>query len=335
MPLPPAVHLLLGPEEGEKARHIGNITAAVEKETGSPPKLLRYYPFEADLSRVLDELRTGDLFASHQIALIKDAHELRKPDADALVAFLEESSPQATVILDSARTRPTDLNKRIVAKIPEKDRKVFWELYDSQKAGWLQNFFASRNTRVTPEASDLMLDMVDNNTRDLRIECEKIALYLGPDTEVGVETIEEYLFHSKQENVFTLFDRLAERDLDACLDVLRKIELEGSTDATALLSGLLWQLRRVLSLHLLYEDRHTPNEAYSRLKIRGKRIQRSYDRAVKSYRIDEVRAIILLISGCDERLRSCRAEMHDLLLTLLLYCSVARGGKTESLQSRD
>ncbi len=325
MPRPFAVHLLLGPEEGEKTRHIQRIAGTIEKETGEAPQTTRYYPFEGDLGKALDGLRTVDLFASHQMALINDAHDLKKPDVDALRGYLDTPAPDTTIILSSPRTRLRDISARIVKKIPTNCRQTFWELFDNQKTGWLMKFFASHKIRISPEAADLILDMVENNTRDLRAECEKIALYIGPDTDLAVEAIEEYLYHSKQENVFTLFDRVATRDLEACLEVVQKIELSGGTEATSILGGLLWQFRRLLSLHLLVADRRSVPEAFSELNIRGKRIQRTYGAAMQSFTTDDVRDVISLIAEYDGMLRSHRTDLHDLLLSLFLYHGVARG----------
>ena len=88
-------------------------------------------------------------------------------------------------------------------------------MFDNQKQGWVTNFFRQRKITIAADAVEYILDMVENNTRDMRAECERLALFFGPDATIGLESVEQYIYHSKEENVFTLFDRICERELAA------------------------------------------------------------------------------------------------------------------------
>jgi DNA polymerase-3 subunit delta len=65
------------------------------------------------------------------------------------------------------------VDKRIERLVPKENKVIFWELFESQKQGWVNNFFRARGLSVEPEAVDFLLDMVENNTRELQAICER------------------------------------------------------------------------------------------------------------------------------------------------------------------
>jgi DNA polymerase-3 subunit delta len=169
--------------------------------------------------------------------------------------------------------------------------------------------------------------MVENNTRDLELECERLALFFGPGTVLHTETIAQYIYHSKEENVFTLFEKLAERDLAASQEILTKILLSKESDPTSLMGGLLWQIRKLIDLKRLMEENYSSEEAFSRINIKGKRRRAIYLAAHEAYSLIESQALISLVAEFDVRLRSFKTELHTVLMQLFLYYAIVRGGR--------
>jgi DNA polymerase-3 subunit delta len=208
-----------------------------------------------------------------------------------------------------------------------KERKViFWELFESQKQGWVNNFFRARGMGIEPEAVDFLLDMVENNTRELQAICERLALFFGKGARVGYAEVERLLYHSKEENGFTLFDRLAGRDFPGSLEVLSKILLSRDSDAVALLALLASQVRKLFAFARLLAANYDPAEAAQRLEIRGKRAQQTYAGAARRYSLGELARLLRLTALFDHRVRSLKAALHPALLQLYLYYALVRGG---------
>jgi len=121
---------------------------------------------------------------------------------------------------------------------------------------------------VDRETIEFILEMVENNTHDLDLECGRLADYFAAEGHLGLEQVQTYLYHSREENVFTLFERLAERDFSGCQEVLDKIPLAREAEPIALLGGLLWQVRKLHALHRLVGENYSPEEALARLAVR-------------------------------------------------------------------
>ncbi len=327
MPERQAVHLFLGPEEGQKADAIETVCRELASKNGEPPEVHRFYAGEARLPEVWGILRNKSLFAKHRLMILAGVESIkRKEDVEACVQYIQSPAPDATLVLASTELS-RDVNKRIVDAVPKASQRIFWEMYENQKNGWIVNFFNQRKIRIDHDAVEFLLDMVENNTRDLRSECERLSLFFGPDSSIGLDAVENYIYHSKEENVFTLFDRVAGRDFPSSEETLSRILLSREADGTQIASGLLWQFRRLASLQALLSQNYEPSEALAKLRITAKKARETYMAACRGYSRRELQSILLLLAEFDSRFRAVRLDMHTLLLHLMVYYIVVRGGE--------
>jgi DNA polymerase-3 subunit delta len=321
------VHLLLGPEEGEKASFIEKIRTDLATKLGEQPEVSRFYPGETRMTEVVLRLRNKTLFARHRLIIVGNAEQVKRAeDVAALVEYLGAPAPDATLLLMSAEFSG-GIDRKIVAAVPKERQKIFWEMFDNQKQGWVTGFFRQKRIAIEPDAAEYLLDMVENNTRDMRVECERLALFFGPDSTIGLENVEHYLYHSKEENVFTLFDRLCQRELASAAEVLEKILLAREAEATQLVAGLLAQFRKLASLKRMLAENYEASEAFPKLRILSKRNQKTYLEGNRRYTAADIETIVRLLAAFDERFRSVRTDLHALLLHLLVYYIVQRAGQ--------
>lgn len=326
MSKPAAAYLLLGPEVGEKDAFLQRLTGQLAKQAGGQPEIHRCYAFDVELSQVVATLRNGSLFSPHRLVLLANAELLsRKSDLDLLAEYVARPAADATLVLLSEETSRID--RRLEEIVAKENRIVFWELFENQKLGWIQNFFGKRRIQIAPPAASFLLEMVENNTRQLQDTCERLSVFFGEGGRIGYEDVERILYHSKEENVFTLFDKIASRDFPGSLEVLGKILLSREADPVQLLAGLLAQIRRLLALRRLLDGRYDLQEAFASLNLRGKRMQRLYGEAARRYSTAELEALVVLVARFDVRLRSLKTALAAILLELFLYYAVVRGGR--------
>jgi DNA polymerase-3 subunit delta len=320
-------YLLLGPEEGEKATFMEKITHGLATKSGERPELSRFYAGDSRMADVIMCLRNQTLFSAHRLVVLGSAEEVKRADeVAALVEYLGSPAKDATLLLVSAGFAG-EIDRKIAAAIPKENQKIFWEMFDNQKQGWVTQFFRQKKIAIDPPAVEYILDMVENNTRDMRVECDRLAQFFGPDTTIRLESVEQYIYHSKEENVFTLFDKICERALTDAEEVLDKILLSREAEATQLVSGLLVQFRRLAGFKRMLADNYVTAEAFPKLKIFSKKNQRTYSTGNKSFSTAEIEDILQLLAVFDERFRSVRSDLHALLLHLLVYYIAAKAGQ--------
>ncbi|NNM68141.1 MAG: DNA polymerase III subunit delta [Spirochaetales bacterium] len=317
------IWLLLGPETGQKQTFIQELKKDLAKEFGQEPEVHRHYAFEVNFSDVLSLALNGDLFCPHKLILVGNAEELKKADAEKLKEFLEQPNPPSTLVLLSEETRQEALGK----VIPKDQVKVFWEMFEGQKKGWVIHHFQELNLTLTPDAADFFLEMVDNNTEQIRLEAQKLRAFFERGWTITLNELEAFLVHSKEENVFTLFERIADGNFAKALEILKKILSAKDTEGIGLLSGLVWQFKTLLNFQVKILERQGVDEAFLALNIRAKKAQGSYLAASRKYSLHDVQNILVLISEFDLRLRLYKAEHHALLLELFLYYLMLKKGR--------
>ena len=322
-----SVFLLTGPEEGERANYIKTLIKQKSDELKETPEIYRYYGFEADMLDIITLLNSGSLFCSYKFVILYNVDVIKKAaDINLLTEYCQNPSQQSTLILVTNQINIT--HKKLESAIPQTNRKIFWELNDNQKKGWIMSFFNARNVKLEPAAVDFFIELVENNTRDLKKECNKLVNFFPVGYTVSYADIEHYIYHSKQETIFTLFDKIAARNLALSLEILEKMILSGEDKPVSIISGLLWQFRKVLMFKVLNERKYSQEDAFKTISVPSKKSQRIYKDAHKNYSRAEISAIIVLVNEYDVKFRSFKQDMHDLLLQMLLYHIVINGGIT-------
>lgn len=318
------VHLLLGPEVGEKAQHIDHIRKVIAKQNGDAPEEHIYYAEEQPISGVLPLLRTTSLFSGHTLIVYHGAEQIKnKGDTGPLAEYIANPGDDATLVLVSEEHR-IDL---AWAKKLDKDRKrVFWEMFDSQKKGWVTAFCRRRSVDIEDEAVDLLLELVENNTMALSQELERLCEFAGKGGTITAEIVERYLYHSKDENVFSLFDHVAAGSLEHALEISAKLLRTSENNPVQLMAGLVWQFRRLRDLRALMDQRYDPNEALTKLNIRAKRTQRIYADGARRYSKAELDRMIALAADFDAELRSGLSHWGGALLQQFLYYCIEKRG---------
>lgn len=325
----PPVYLLLGPEAGEKAEFVRTVQAAIEKRTGGKPEESKFYPFETGMADLVAMLRNGSLFASHRLVFLDSVDGIgSRADVDLLVEYCAHPAEDATLVLSSDQTQ---VDKRLSAAVPADLRKIFWEMFDNQKLGWVTSYLRRLGCSVTTEAASLLLEMVENNTQELRQECDRLALYFGRNHEIVADDVEAFIYHSKEENVFSLFQEMAACNFDGSLEILQKMMLGSEGNPVAVMAGLIWQFRRLLGLSALLDERYSARDAFTKLGIRSKRTQKNYEVGGRNYTRESLERILVLAGRYDAMFRRLGSALHPLLLQIFVYSVVIRKGKeTES-----
>ncbi len=318
------VYLLLGPEEGEKKKFLHQVKTTIQEKAKEPPEEVRLYALETPVYDLVSLLKNGSLFSAHRIVYVHDVEDIKKKEELSLLTdYIKNPSEDNTVFLISTSTQ---VDRRLQAALPQEQVKIFWELFDNQKRTWIVGFFKQYKITIEQDALDLFLDMIASNTEEFKNECTKLALFFGNGSTIREQDIETYLYHSKEENVFTLFEPIMECDLENALHIMQKILLSGESNSVQIMSGILWQFRIFFAYKRLIVQNYGSIEAFSKLNVKSKKAQKVYALGDSRYSVAEIERIIVLINDFDFQIRSARAELHGMLLDLFLYFCICKKG---------
>lgn len=332
------VHLLLGPETGEKAIRIREIRAALRRLYGSDPEIHRFYPFETPNGEIFAALDNNSLFADHRLVILSQADELTAGQVNELAGYIASPSRSATLLIVS---NETSLPKKITSSLHKDQIEMFWEMFDNRKPDWVRSVFTSSGYGITGDAVDLLLELVENNTQELRITSFQLMQFVASEgnTTITEEDVERYIRHTRSETVFSLFEHMAAGTLEKTLGVLHALLGSGNGDAVSLLAGLLWQFRRLISIEEALERGLAWEDACIQAKVMGKpaQIRRKkdhgiYQAAKERYSLSQTRSIIARIGEFDMTTRELGPDMQRLLLEqMVMVIMVNRGAPFPAL----
>ena len=303
-------YLFLGPELGEKQEAIQEL----RRKLGASVEETTFYAGETATARIVDLLRNGSLFADARLFFIKNAELIdKKEEVELLASYLESPQTGATLVLISDGI---GVDKRLEKAVPADSKRIFWELFENRKHEWVENFFRKEGCRVSPEAVDAILELVENNTEALRRECSRLTLFLGKDRAASVEEVEKWLSHSREESAFTLFSRIAAGDLSKSLETLHTL-LGAKESPQAILAGLAWCFRKLRDCLALERSGNANDFEYKKIGLASSRLRKDYTQAAHLF--PDALPCLSLIAEFDMLLRSGLNGLESLLMDFFLY----------------
>lgn len=311
------IFLLLGPEQGEKTEYLEAVRRKIASVTGEAPEEHKLYSFESTLREAVSLLQSPSLFSSHTLVRVLGAEQYKRvEDTKVLVEYASHPAENGTLILESDSP---SLDKKIEALVIPERKKVFWEMFDNQKHGYVVGYFRKQGLVIDHEAAELLLELVENGTEELKREADRLCIAFGKGSRIGVEDVERYIYHSKEENVFTLFEQVVSGELERALDILQQLQLAGAGQANQILAGLTWQLRNLHAVRCAVDAGMNPSEAAATSGVRGKRNQKLYATASTAFSTPEVEKALHAAAELRVELRTTRPAVHYGLLSDLVF----------------
>ena len=325
--------LFLGPEIGEKQTAIEEIRKKITPKGGLEET--SYYAGEIPVSVMVSNMRNGSLFADQRLFLIKSAEGIKKKeDIDLLCSYIASPPEETYLIIVSEET---NVAKGLEKNLAPGNKRIFWELLDSRKSQWVEDFFRREGYRISREGIESILELVENNTAALKQECTRLILFLGKNQpsskEITGEEAMQWLSHTREESAFTLFSRIAAGDFSRSLESVRVL-LAAKETPPAIFAALASCFRKLYSYLALKEAGIADEGEYRKIGVSSPGAKRDYSSAARLFDSASAESCIALTAEYDFLLRSASSFPEQILMDRYLYkvFSLARGTFAKSRQ---
>jgi DNA polymerase-3 subunit delta len=319
------VYLLAGPEAGKRAAFVEELRAALKAVDRAPPEEHRLYAYEASVGELLSLLRNGSLFSSRRLVEYRNAELAKgKEDLGALAAYIAAPAQDAILLLE---TDQFYVEKALEEAVGRDRKKTFFEMFENEKPRWVDRRL--RELGLSPDQSGIeaLLELVENESSALEAACSRLSLVYPPGASIGEAEVEAAIARNRQEDAFTVFERMATGGLEETLETLEAVLSDRRGDAVQVVSAIIWSFRRLHKLHLLTEGGEGFEPACFSLQLRSKTAQRQNAAAMKRYSRADCERIIRLASDVDARARAMGSAFERTLLQLLAYGILERKGR--------
>lgn len=297
------VYLLLGPEVGQKTDFIRQLYKEVY--TVDPGvEQYKFYPYDSQMSEIITIIQTPGLFQSKRFLHLSNVEDFEAGQMDRLIQALGTVSEDVWVVLSSNLTQAAKIHRKIETVVPEKNRRIFWEMFENRKHEWIQNFFQKENLRITTEAVDRLLSLVENNTQELGVACEALAGYFHQKDIIDEDDVNQFIVHSREETVYSLFSCIVRADLSSACESLNSLALSPEGVGVQTLTRLLWQFRRLMRFKELLEEGVPSETAARQTMILGKLQMQLYKTAAQKFTLESLKTILMHFGDYDTLLRS-------------------------------
>ena len=331
------VYLFTGPEFGKRNDETLSVKNAFKKKLGDVDEHV-FYLLETPFSQVMTILQSGTLFSSGVCVVCKNAELLKKKEEiQMLEDWLKEKPETSLLILISDEI---SVDAKLEKLVPGPNKKKFWEMFESEKIPWLMNFFGKNGYRIEEDACQLILEMIENNTQELKNECSRFFLCFKKDHVITTDDVESVLAHTREESAFTLFAQMcdtkesAQKRLEGAVSILQKIRLSKDNSSVAIIAALSSCFRKVIAWHQLCKDGLENDENTLKSNgFTGKLIRKQYKNASTIWTIGQATAILAILASTDMEIRSGGTLMEDVLLQKMLYEIIVKKGSSISTVS--
>ena len=328
------LYLFKGPEFGKKNDTIAELKAKARKNFAEV-EFSTFYVSETPLNEIMMQFSNGSLFSEARFFVVKAAETIKKKDDVALIedwakAAKEQKDGTSIMVLV---TDENSVDAKLEKIVPKDNVKMFWEMFENEKLPWVKNYFSKNGFKITDEAARSILDMVENNTEELKSECSRFFVCFPDSHVIDADDVYKILAHNKEETAYTLFDAMCDSSksvqhrFEESLEILQKIISASKSDGyTSLLLGLLYSFRQLKKWCIINENGRLPE---AQLKSNGfyiKSAWATYDKACRLWNPRQIQKIIALLTDCDMELRSSSKALADSMVQMALYQIIVKGG---------
>jgi DNA polymerase-3 subunit delta len=225
------------------------VAAAVGRERDDALSVL--YGDESRWEDVVAKARTGSLFAPRRAIVVRRADQL-KGDEDAIGAYVDDPSPDVTLVLLAPRPdRRRSVWKKVLAQAtvhsaaPKKGRAL---------QAHVEGEIARRRLRLEPEALEELIGRVGQDLRRLMGEVDKLEAYGAGRGTLAAEDVVAVLGRGFAPPLYRLGDAVAARDAAQSVALVGELMAEGE-EGLRILATLHRSLRQVRAAAALRTSR--------------------------------------------------------------------------------
>ena len=223
----------------------------------------------AQISDVLDELRTLPFLAPRRVVLIKDAEPFLKENAEHLEKYLDDPSPSGVLILTAASW---DKRKRLHKKLQSTGGLTeVARMYSNQLPAYVASYAQQEHgIRLDAQCSRFLVELVGDDPGRLCSEMDKLAMYVAPKKTVTTNDIEQLIGKNRMFDAFGVIDAINAGQLAPAIGRLRKMFQSDKSAEFTIVGAFGYHFRRLFRAKGMIAKGVSPQQAAMKSGVRFK-----------------------------------------------------------------
>ncbi len=257
----------------------------------------------------------------YTLIIVKEAQLLTASDWELLQGYIANPSP-TTCLTFIVPDKEAKLDKRTtVGKLLAPYFVNCKKTWDNKIPQWIINRASYHKLSLEAYVPERLAEMLGSDLWALNSALERLSLYLGGQGVVTLSLLEEVIVEHRSYNIFELSDKIAQRNLQGALKLLRGLLDDGVTPLSLL--SLTARAFRILLQARVDIDGGAPLSSVEKYIpnlppfIRNKRVAQ-FTQQVRLFSLAELRKAIQLIQETDISLKSTSGLSVELVMERLI-----------------
>ncbi|UGQ17248.1 DNA polymerase III subunit delta [Borrelia sp. RT1S] len=310
------VYLLLGKEQGLKEAYLDGILRTFSASHGD---LVVNKVFLSDLSSVeLSELLlTNSFFSRKEVFVVYEAENLKnKKELELIYSTIAKSLNKIVIFVSTENSVSFDPKNHL-----KLIKKTFYELSNSDKFLFVKKSFFELGVKVTDKAINLMLFMLDSDTKILKFYVNSLSLIIKNKT-IDEHDVSSWISYVRPENSFSLFESILKRDMEGSLIKIKSI-LDQGEDLVSVLMSLGWQFRKLLKIKIDFQNSGNISVVFRKHKVFSS-LERIYKMGLKNYSDFDIKFVLKAFHKFDLYSRIYGKNLHLNLAYFMVFALLRR-----------
>lgn len=274
----------------------------------------QFYAKDSDIQTIKDTVETLPVMAPYRLCILKDAHNLKDSDWNDLSSLFTNPVESTILVLISDKL---DKRKKSVKQIL--DTAVcseFKKPYENQIPQWINYLAQNVDLKFSQPAIHRLHRLVGNNLSELSHQIEKIKNYVGHQTQVEIDDVNQVVSNSKEESVFDFTKAIGKKDKVGALEQLVRLLDQGQNEV-GIVSLLARHMRVLLTVRAGLDNGIGGGKLASLAQVPAYFIDEYCDQA-RVWPIKKIEDALVLLNETDKALKTSPLSSHIWLENLVL-----------------
>lgn len=293
------------------------LTSILENTLFNEEEKIEYDMTVSSISDILDEASMISLFSSKKIIIGRefDTKKMNDNDLDYLKRYIDNINKEVYIVLIAkkidARSREYKIFKDSF-KVIETDKNN-----DSDKdiLKYIDSYILDKGYRIDRYNLEYLLSKLGNNIDNIKIELDKIFLYLDNDKEINREVIDLLISDNIDNIIYEFTNAVLDKDYDTVMKMYSEFKIE-NIGYDYLLVSLDNVFRQALIIKMLYNQGSSNSDI---AKVIGKKefyVKKMLER-LYNYKEDELARMIDRLAIIDRDYKTGKSNIDMLELFLI------------------
>lgn len=273
-----------------------------------------FYGSEASAERIVEEVETLPVFTSHRLVILKNAHELKESELNALLPLIAKPVESTVFVLIADKI---DKRKKFFKTLLDQAYCVeFKKPYDNQLPQWISYLCQNLNLTISTEAIHRLHRLVGNNLSELESQLFKIQDYLGDRQQVELADVNAVVSFSREESVFDFTKAVGQKD---CVKALEQIVhlLDQGQNEIGVVTLLARHMRLLMTVRAGLDQGIGGAKLASLAQVPTYFID-SYCEQARLWSIKKIEDVLVVLHETDKALKSSPLSSHIWLENMVL-----------------